>query len=381
MKPKILCVVGTRPEAIKMAPLILLLRQMGAFDVKVLVTAQHRDLLDDTFLAFGLRGDVDLNVMQENQTLCALTARLLDGFERVLSREKPDVVIAQGDTTTVLVAALASFYFNVPFAHVEAGLRTGNLGHPFPEELNRVLASRMTRLHFAPTKSARDNLLAENVGADRIWVTGNTVIDALFSVDTAHANLPEQILGDDRLILVTCHRRESFGSPFAEISAAILEILDTYPDARVLYPVHPNPNIRQRAHELMGGHRQVILTHPLGYVDFVAAMKRSFLILSDSGGVQEEAPALGKPVLVLRETTERPEAVAEGVVKLVGTERRAIVNEARRLFDDPGHYKRMATGASPYGDGKASQRIAEVLSAFFGCTLRGDGANSCARVL
>lgn len=364
-KRKILCVVGTRPEAIKMAPVILALKQESWAEVRVLATAQHRHMLDQVLKVFGIEQDIDLDIMRPNQALTTLTARLLLDLDGVLLSEKPDVVLAQGDTTTVMAVALACFYHRIPFGHVEAGLRTWDMQNPFPEEMNRVIAGRLARWHFAPTESSRQNLLREGVSATDIVVTGNTVIDALLGVAKQDVELPVALDPTKRLILVTAHRRENFGEPFERVCRALLTLLERNPDVQVLYPVHPNPNVRDAAHRLLGTHSRVVLCEPLDYLPFVAAMKRAYLILSDSGGVQEEAPALGKPVLVLRQETERPEAVQEGVVKLVGTDFNAIVSEAQRLLDDESAYRAMARGVSPYGDGHAAERIVKVLKDHF----------------
>lgn len=366
MKRKILCVVGTRPEAIKMGPVILALKQEQGLNVRVLATAQHRHLLDQVMQVFGIEPDIDLDIMRPNQALTTLTARLLLDLDEVLLAEKPDAVLAQGDTTTVMTVALACFYHKIPFGHVEAGLRTWDMQNPFPEEMNRVIAGRLAKWHFAPTESSRQNLLREGVVDTDIVVTGNTVIDALLSVAGRDADLPLTLDPGKRLILVTAHRRENFGEPFEQVCYALLTLLEHNPDVQVLYPVHPNPNVRETAHLLLGKHPRVVLCDPLDYLPFVSAMKRAYLILSDSGGVQEEAPALGKPVLVLRHETERPEAVSEGVVKLVGTDLNTIVSEAQRLLDDGSAYRAMARGVSPYGDGHASQRIVAVLKEYFG---------------
>jgi UDP-N-acetylglucosamine 2-epimerase (non-hydrolysing) len=365
IKKKILCVVGTRPEAIKMAPVILALKRMPDFEVRVLATAQHRHLLDQVMEVFGIDPDIDLNIMRPNQALTTLTARLLLDLDDVLLAEKPDVVLAQGDTTTVMAVALACFYHKIPFGHVEAGLRTWDLQNPFPEEMNRIFAGRLARWHFAPTESSRQNLLREGVSDAEITVTGNTVIDALLSVADRDAVLPEGLDPTKRLILMTAHRRENFGEPFEEVCRAVLTLLERNPDLQVLYPVHPNPNVLETANRLLGAHPRVVLCEPLDYLPFVSVMRHAYLILSDSGGVQEEAPALGKPVLVLRHETERPEAVEEGVVKLVGTDFDTIILEAQRLLDDESYYRAMARGVSPYGDGKASERIVRTLSQYF----------------
>lgn len=364
----VVCSIGTRPEAIKMAPVVLALQADPAFDVKVLATAQHRDLLDQVLDIFAIVPDHDLNVMQANQGLPQLTARLMLGLDRYLGEVEPDLVIAQGDTTTVLVTALAAFYRRIPFAHVEAGLRTGDMASPFPEEMNRVLGGRLATLHFAPTESSRANLLREAVPAQTVHVTGNTVIDALLEVAARDlpTGLEDRLAADKRLILVTAHRRENFGRPFAEVCAALNAIADANQDVQLVYPVHPNPNVHDVAHRELGDHPRIVLTKPLDYGPFVALMKRAHLLLTDSGGVQEEAPALGKPVLVMRAETERPEAVEAGVVRLVGTDRDAIIGLTQQLLDDPTAYAEMAKGVSPYGDGRAAQRIHTILRNHFG---------------
>lgn len=359
---KVLCVVGTRPEAIKMAPVILACRKQPWLTVRVLATAQHREMLDQILGLFGIRPDIDLNIMRENQALPELTARLIMGLDQALSDEAPDVVLGQGDTTTVMVTALTSFYRRIPFGHVEAGLRTGDIAYPFPEEMNRMMAGCLAGWHFAPTESARTNLLREGIEADRIFLTGNTVIDALLDASQRCDEFAPKISAGKRLVLVTAHRRENFGEPFIEICRAVKYLADKRSDVEFLYPVHPNPNIREVATMLLGQHPRIRLCDPLDYLPFVSAMKTAHFILSDSGGVQEEAPALGKPVLVLRRETERPEAVKEGVVKLVGPDFDAIVRESVLLLDDDQAYDSMARGISPYGDGHASERIAAVLS-------------------
>jgi UDP-N-acetylglucosamine 2-epimerase (non-hydrolysing) len=362
MKKKILCVVGTRPEAIKMAPLILALRQSQWATVRVLATAQHRQMLDQVLDVFGILPDVDLDIMRPNQTLPELTARLLGQLDGVLEDERPDAMLVQGDTTTVMTAALAAFYRRIPVGHVEAGLRTGDMQNPFPEEMNRVIAGHLSRWHFAPTRRSRENLLREGIDPDAVHVTGNTVIDALMDVvGRSDLPLPAGVGEDERLVLVTAHRRENFGAPFAEVCRAIREVADRHPDVRILYPVHPNPNVAEVARATLGDHPRITLCSPLDYLPFVGAMKRACLVLTDSGGVQEEAPALGKPVLVMRRETERPEAVDEGVVKLVGPDFDAIVGEVGRLLADATAYAAMAKGASPYGDGQAAARIVAIL--------------------
>lgn len=360
-KTRVLSIVGTRPEAIKMAPVIRALARDPVFESRVLATAQHREMLDQVLEVFGIRPDLDLDIMRPNQALSALTARLLVALDEALAREDPDIVLAQGDTTTVMTVALACYYRKIPFGHIEAGLRTGDLTNPFPEEMNRVVAGRLARWHFAPTESSRQNLLREGFDPATILVTGNTVIDALLSVSDRRPEIGVPIDPAKRLILVTAHRRENFGAPFREICEAIRQLTEDNPDIQVLYPVHPNPNVRDVAEELLANRPGILLCPPLDYLPFVGAIQRSYLILSDSGGVQEEAPALAKPVLVLRHETERPEAVDAGVVKLVGPVRERIVGEAQRLLDDPDYYRSMARGVSPYGDGQAAGRILRVL--------------------
>ncbi len=366
MKPHLLCIVGTRPEAIKMAPVILALKAQHWARVTVAVTAQHRDLLDQVFPVFGIAPDVDLDLMTRDQSLADLSAKVLSGLDGIYHDLAPDLVIAQGDTTTVAMAALAAFYRRIPFAHVEAGLRTGDLSKPFPEELNRVLAGRLAALHFAPTTAARDALLAEGTNPSTVQVTGNTVIDALLMVkDDARLNVTE-LSPQRRTILMTAHRREHFGEPMRELFLAARRLVDAHDDTQLLYPVHPNPAVRSLADEVLAGHPRIVLCPPLEYLPFVAAMREATLILTDSGGVQEEAPALGKPVLVMRETTERPEAVDAGVARLVGRDGDRLVAEASRLLTDPDAYRAMARGVSPYGDGLAAGRIAQACQAFLG---------------
>ncbi|WP_434700305.1 non-hydrolyzing UDP-N-acetylglucosamine 2-epimerase [Pseudomonas sp. D1-1] len=365
MTRKVLCIVGTRPEAIKMAPVINALKAEKNIQCRVLATAQHRGLLDQILKGFAINADLDLDIMRPNQSLAALTSRLLRELDGVLQAEKPDVVLAQGDTTTVMSAALACFYLRIPFGHVEAGLRTGDLYNPFPEEANRVIAGKLARWHFAPTQGAVANLLGEGVAASDITLTGNTVIDALLMTAAQDSALTVPLDAHKRMVLVTCHRRENFGEPFQDICQALKRLAERNPDIQILYPVHPNPNVKDVAHQLLGRTPNIILCTPLDYAPFVAAIKRSYLIISDSGGVQEEAPALGKPVLVLRTETERPEAVDLGVVKLVGANRDTIVEQAQHLLDDPEAYQGMARGVSPYGDGRAATRIADVLRQHF----------------
>ncbi len=360
--PTILCVVGTRPEAIKMAPVVSALRRRRGLSVRLLLTGQHRDLLDQALEAFGLHGDLDLDLMRPDQTLSGLTARILERLDPLLERSPPAMVLAQGDTTTVMATAVGCFHRRVPFGHVEAGLRTGDLQQPFPEEFNRIVAGRAAALNFAPTEGARQALLREGVRPDTVHVTGNTVIDALLDVARrVPASAAKQPSGQ-RLVLMTMHRRENFGAPAEQVLRAVRRLCAMFPDLRILYPVHPNPHVRDLARAMLGDLPQVSVTEPLAYPDLVAAMMRSTLVLTDSGGLQEEAPALGKPVLVFREVTERPEAVTLGVARLVGTDPDRIVAEAAHLLTDPDAYAAMAQGSSPYGDGYAAERIATLVT-------------------
>ena len=361
---RVLFVVGTRPEAIKLAPVI---RACQAFadqvEPVVCFTGQHREMLSQVASHFEIEADVDLAVMQSDQSLAGLTGRCLEGLDAVLVKYRPDYVVAQGDTTTVLAASLAAFYRQTKFVHVEAGLRTGNLEAPWPEEFNRRVASISARLHCAPTQWAADNLRAEGVSPDRIEVTGNTVIDALLWTlereRRSDAPWPAQYagMGERRLVLVTGHRRESFGAGFESICRAIAELANEFAELHFLYPVHLNPNVREPVQRLLGGLANVQLVEPVPYPEFVWLMDRSTLILTDSGGVQEEAPTLQKPVLVMRETTERPEGVQAGAVRLVGTSVDGIVNQARLLLTDPLQYSRCIVEENPYGDGQAATRI------------------------
>ena len=365
MQKKIVCVVGTRPEAIKMAPVILALKNESWANVRVVATAQHREMLDQVLSLFNIESDVDLDIMRPNQALCSLTAKLLLKIDEVLETEDPDAVLIQGDTTSIMALALACFYRLIPVGHVEAGLRTWDMRNPYPEEANRVIASRLVQWHFAPTESSRRNLLREGISEAAITVTGNTVIDALMLMVENSPDLVVELDPNRRLILVTFHRRENFGRPFREICRALQTLARRNPDIDLLCPVHPNPNVTSIAHEMLNA-RNILLCSPLDYASFVAAMKRAYIIVSDSGGVQEEAPALGKPVLVLRNETERPEAVDEGVVKLIGTDHDRIVEEVQRLLDDESVYLTMARKVSPYGDGQSAARIVKVLRDHYG---------------
>ena len=353
-------IVGTRPEAVKMAPLINLLRSRPAeFEVHVCATAQHREMLDQVMNAFDVGYDSDLNIMQQGQTLTQVTTRALQGLEDVIKEAKPDIVLAQGDTTTVLAASLAAAYAQVAFGHVEAGLRTDNKFDPFPEELNRRLTTQVTDLHFAPTDQSKANLLREGVKESAIYLTGNTVIDALLQVTNGGKKVQDDTNG--RMILVTTHRRENLGAPLENIVGALSDILAKFPDTRIVYPMHKNPAVREIVKRELGENARVELIEPLDYLPFVRAMERAHLILTDSGGVQEEAPALGIPVLVLRRTTERPEGVTAGTANLIGTERADIVAAASQLLGDENAYAAMSHAANPYGDGKAGERIAQAI--------------------
>lgn len=353
--------VGTRPEAIKMAPLVHALRHSSHLEPVAIATAQHREMLDQVLEIFDIKSDYDLDLMRPNQSLASLTSRLITSLDEVVREVAPRAILVQGDTTSVLAASLVSFYHNIPVGHVEAGLRTNDMRNPFPEEMNRVVTGRLARWHFAPTRSAAQNLLDEHVPADTVFVTGNTVIDALFEAREHSAKVPRKVAAGRKMMLVTTHRRENFGEPLKRVCGAILELLERDETLDVLFPVHPNPNVSAIVREMLGGHPRVELCAPLDYLSFIAAMEAAHIVLSDSGGVQEEAPALGKPVLVLRDETERPEAVSFGVAALVGTETSSIVSSAQRLLTDPAAYSEMARGASPYGDGLAARRIVALL--------------------
>lgn len=379
MSIKAMVVFGTRPEAIKMAPVVLALKAHPGFETHVCVTAQHRQMLDPVLQLFDIQPDTDLDLMRPNQDLYDLTSRILLGMRDVLQQQRPDVVLVHGDTTTCLAATLAAFYAQIPVAHVEAGLRTGDLSAPFPEEANRVLVGRMTRFHFAPTRTAQDALLRENVAPDRIWVTGNTVIDALHQARNLAGRQPSEVwaqqlgeavvaaLGEAvRNVLITGHRRENFGQGFEDLCLAIRRLAESHPDWCIVYPVHLNPNVREPVQRHLGGLPNVHLIEPLDYLPFVWLMDQSDLILTDSGGIQEEGPSLGKPVLVMREVTERPEALAAGTVRLVGTNTETIVQAVEDVLGDESLYLRMAEAHNPYGDGHAAGRIVETLEAAFG---------------
>lgn len=366
---KTLCVFGTRPEAIKMAPLVLALASDERFEAKVCVTGQHREMLDQVLELFNIEADFDLNIMKPGQDLTDVSTSIMQGLKSVFTSFKPDIVLVHGDTATTFAASLAAYYHQIPVAHVEAGLRTGNLYSPWPEEGNRKLTGALATLHFAPTETSHANLIREGVHPENITITGNTVIDALLDVisrldqDTAlraKASAPSAFLDNARkLILVTGHRRESFGDGFERICQALMEVAQLHPEVDIVYPVHLNPNVREPVNRLLTGIANIYLIEPLDYLPFVYMMSRAHIILTDSGGIQEEAPSLGKPVLVMRDTTERPEAVAAGTVKLVGTETANIVRELNRLLADTDAYREMSYSHNPYGDGKACELIIE----------------------
>ena len=372
---KILLVFGTRPEAIKMAPLVKALQKdTEHFETRVCVTAQHRQMLDQVLEVFGITPEYDLNIMAPNQDLYDITAKVLLGLREVLKDFRPDTVLVHGDTTTSMAASLAAFYMQIPVGHVEAGLRTYNMLSPWPEEMNRQVTDRICTYYFAPTEQSRANLLQENIDAKKIFITGNTVIDALLmAVDiiSTTAGVKEKMakelqekgytVGDREYILVTGHRRENFGDGFLHICKAIKELAALHPEMDIVYPVHLNPNVQRPVYELLSGLSNVYLISPLDYLPFIYAMQHSTLLLTDSGGVQEEAPSLGKPVLVMRDTTERPEAVEAGTVKLVGTDAEAIVSNVTALLLDKEMYKRMSETHNPYGDGQACERIIAAL--------------------
>ena len=362
-KLRIMSVFGTRPEAIKMAPLVKELERREETESIVCVTAQHRQMLDQVLDTFAITPDYDLNIMKQGQTLSDITTAALLGLEGVIKEARPDLILVHGDTTTTFAGALAAFYQQVAIGHVEAGLRTDNKYSPYPEEMNRQMVDRLTDMFFAPTALSRENLLRENVPAEKIYVTGNTAIDAMATTvrgDYTHPEL-DWIGENERLILLTAHRRENLGDPMRSIFRGVRRIVDEFPDVKVLYPIHLNPAVRQVAREVFEGCERIRLIEPLEVFDFHNFQNRSFIILTDSGGIQEEAPSLGKPVLVLRDTTERPEGIEAGTLKLVGTDEEIIYREARRLLTDEEEYRRMSRASNPYGDGHASQRIADAI--------------------
>ncbi len=371
MKKRVMCVFGTRPEAVKLAPVVHALRRSKMLEPVVAVTAQHREMLDQMMRWFDVKADYDLDLMRHGQTLAELTSRVVTGVDGLLSKEKPDLLLVQGDTVTVMAAALAAFYQKVPVGHVEAGLRTNDRYNPFPEEMSRRQTGKLATLHFAPTTLAVENLRREGI-TENVYMTGNTVIDAL--LDTA-SRLKEDYIDKSlfgkadfekyKVLLVTAHRRENWGQGMDEIALALRQIVDTCPDVQVLYPIHKNPVVRESMEPVFEGHDRLITVEPLDYVPFVYAMRKCHFILTDSGGVQEEAPALGKPVLVMRTNTERPEAVDAGAAKLVGVSQATIFGGAEQLMTSPASYTTMSTAINPFGDGHAAERIVEAIERYF----------------
>ena len=360
---KVMSIFGTRPEAIKMAPLVKELESRKEIKSIVCVTAQHREMLDQVLETFDIKPDYDLNIMKQGQTLADITTRALVGLEEVIKKEQPNIVLVHGDTTTTFAGALAAFYNQIDIGHVEAGLRTDNKYSPYPEEMNRQMVDRVTDMYFAPTKLSKNNLLKENIPEEKIYITGNTAIDAMKTTvkeDYTHKEL-DWIKDNERLILVTAHRRENLGDPMRNIFRAIRRIVDEFPDVKVLYPIHLNPKVREVAHEVFDNCNRVKLIEPLEVFDFHNFQNQCYLIMSDSGGVQEEAPSLGKPVLVLRDTTERPEGIEAGTLKLVGTDEETIYNETKILLTDKEAYDKMSKASNPYGDGHASERIVDAI--------------------
>lgn len=362
-KIKVMSIFGTRPEAIKMAPLVKELNSREEIESIVCVTAQHREMLDQVLETFKIKPDYDLNIMKQGQTLGDVTTRALIGLEEVIKKECPDIVLVHGDTTTTFAGALAAFYNQVAIGHVEAGLRTDDKYSPFPEEMNRQMVDCMTDMYFAPTEISKNNLLKENIAEEKIYVTGNTAIDAMATTiddNYKHKEL-DWIKDDEKMILLTAHRRENLGDPMRHIFRGIKRILDEFPNVKVIYPIHKNPKVREVAQEIFGDNDRVKMIEPLEVFDFHNFQNKSYLILTDSGGIQEEAPSLGKPVLVLRDTTERPEGIKAGTLKLVGTDEDTIYEETKRLLTDAEEYKKMAHASNPYGDGMASKRIVDAI--------------------
>ena len=362
MKKKVMLVFGTRPEAIKMCPLVNECKQRKTIDVVVCVTGQHREMLNQVLEAFHVKPDYDLSVMKDRQTLFDITTNILNGIKEVLEQEKPDVVLVHGDTSTTFATALACFYLQIPVGHVEAGLRTYNLQSPYPEEFNRQVVSIVSKYNFAPTEKSSNNLIIEGKDEKTIYITGNTAIDALkTTIDKSYWNKHFEWLGNDRLILITAHRRENLGEPMENMFRAIKRVVDEHADVKVIYPIHMNPQVREIAQRIFKDDSKIRIIEPLDVFDFHNFMNRSYLILTDSGGIQEEAPALGKPVLVMRDTTERPEGIEAGTLKLVGTTEEVIYDNFSRLLNDKEAYEKMSYAKNPYGDGYASKRIADVI--------------------
>ena len=359
---KVMLVFGTRPEAIKMCPLVNELKTRKTLETIVCVTGQHRQMLDQVLNAFGVVPDYDLSIMKEKQSLFDITTGILNQIKDVLETVRPDVVLVHGDTSTTFVTALACFYLQIPVGHVEAGLRTYNIYSPYPEEFNRQAVGIISAFNFAPTERARQNLLEEGKKPESVYVTGNTAIDALKTTVREEYTHPElEWAGGSRLILITAHRRENLGEPMKNMFRAIRRCMDEFPDLKAIYPIHMNPVVRQTAEEILGGEERIRIIEPLEVVDFHNFLARSYLVLTDSGGIQEEAPSLGKPVLVMRDTTERPEGISAGTLKLVGTDEKTIYDNFRRLLEDEAEYGRMSTASNPYGDGLACVRIADIL--------------------
>jgi len=371
MQKNIMAVFGTRPEAIKMAPLLKALQREENYNLTITVTAQHREMLDQVLNLFELEADYDLDIMKQRQTLSGITARIIKKLDKILQAEKPELLLVHGDTTSTFVAALTSFYHQIKVAHVEAGLRTHNKFSPFPEEINRQLTGVLADLHFSPTKTAQKNLLAENVDPEKIYITGNTVIDALLSVVNDDYVFENEVLkkidfDNKKVILLTAHRRENLGEPMENIFRAVKDLSEEVDNLEVIFPVHLNPVIRELSKKLLGDYENIHLIEPLDYLPFVNLISRSDIVLTDSGGIQEEAPSLGKPVLVLRDTTERPEALEAGTVIKVGTDYDRIYQESYKLLTDEEEYKKRAAAVNPYGDGKAVKRITAALNYFYG---------------
>ena len=364
---KVMSIFGTRPEAIKMAPLVKELEKREKVKSIVCVTAQHREMLDQVLNTFDIKPDYDLNIMKQGQTLADVTTRALIGLEKVIKEVKPDIVLVHGDTTTTFAGALAAFYNQVAIGHVEAGLRTDDKYSPYPEEMNRQCVDRMTDLYFAPTEISKNNLLKENISEEKIYVTGNTAIDAMSTTvdeDYVHPDL-EWIKPDERMILLTAHRRENLGEPMRHIFKAVKRIVDEFSDIKVIYPIHMNPKVREVASEVFDGCDRIRLIEPSEVFDFHNFLNKSYIILTDSGGIQEEAPSLGKPVLVLRDTTERPEGIKAGTLKLVGTDEEVIYEETKKLLTNVNEYEKMSKASNPYGDGHASERIVDAIVKYF----------------
>lgn len=359
---KVMTIFGTRPEAIKMAPLVKELQSRKGIECIVTVTAQHREMLDQVLEVFEITPEYDLNIMKQGQTLSEITSRVLMGLEKVIQKEKPDIILVHGDTSTTFAGALAAFYNKVDIGHVEAGLRTYNKYSPFPEEANRMMVDRITDMYFAPTEVSKNNLLKENIKEDKIFVTGNTAIDAMkYTVKENYTNEIFDWVGNDKMILLTAHRRENLGEPMYNIFRAIKKLVDDNKDIKVVYPIHMNPIVRKIAKEVLGEEERVKMIEPLEVVDFHNFINKSYFIMTDSGGIQEEAPSLGKPVLVLRDTTERPEGIKAGTLKLVGTNEDVIYREASRLLSDSKEYDKMSKASNPYGDGHSSKRIVDAI--------------------